>query len=136
MKKMTAFMLISLTLHAASVHADTVVEEVPDTLPGEGFGGFSGFMAGAAAGGPIGALVGAGVGWLGGRAIQGGSGLEGTAYRVKRGDGSEKIVRSPKRRFSPGDRVQIVSSRLVADSEGNTEPALASSGNPPVQPTR
>lgn len=136
MKKITAYMLISLALHAGTVHADTVVEEIPDTLPGKGFGGLSGFMAGAAAAGPVGALVGAGIGWLGGAAIQDGSGLAGTAYRVKHLDGSETTVRSPKRRFAPGDQVQVVSSRLVADRESDSATAVASSGKQTMQPTR
>ena len=53
-----------ILLKAGVAQADMVIGEVPDTLPGKGFGGVSGFMAGAAAGGPIGAAIGAGVGWL------------------------------------------------------------------------
>ncbi|MGD8615265.1 MAG: hypothetical protein PVI91_06310 [Gammaproteobacteria bacterium] len=113
-------MLFSVVLQAGIVQADTVIEEVPDTLPGKGFGGLSGFMAGAAAGGPIGALVGASIGWLGGGAIQNGSGVAGTAYKVKQENGSVTVVRSPNRKFAPGDRVQIVANRLVADGAGES----------------
>lgn len=116
MKRLRVSMLLAAVLQAGTVHADTVIEEVPDALPGKGVGGFSGFMAGAAAGGPVGALVGAGIGWLGGGAAQDATGTTGTAYKVKRNDGSEIIVRSPNRRFASGDRVQIVANRLVVDS--------------------
>lgn len=101
---------------AAPLPADTVIEVVPDTLPGKGGGGLSGFMLGAAAGGPVGALVGAGIGWLGGGEVQRFTGLDGQAYRVRRDGGREVIVRSPQDRWSPGDRVSIVGGRLVAAS--------------------
>lgn len=120
MKKLNVTMLLALALQAGIAHADTVIEEVPDTLPGKSFGGLSGFMAGAVAGGPVGALVGAGIGWLGGGATQEASGAAGTAYKVKREDGSETVVRSPNRKFAAGDRVQIVANRLVADSGGES----------------
>jgi hypothetical protein len=85
---------------------------VPDTAPGVGFGGVSGFMAGAAAGGPVGAAIGAGLGWLVGAEV---SRSTGPAYRVLRNNEKETVVRSPGRRWSPGDRVLIVGNRLVAD---------------------
>lgn len=116
MKKLNVSMMLALALQAGIAHADTVIEEVPDTLPGKSFGGVSGFMAGAVAGGPVGALLGAGIGWLGGGATQDATGTAGTAYKVKREDGSETVVRSPNRKFAAGDKVQIVANRLVADS--------------------
>jgi outer membrane lipoprotein SlyB len=116
MKKLNVSMLLALVLQAGVAHADTVIAEVPDTLPGKGVGGLSGFMAGATAGGPVGVLVGAAIGWLGGGEIQKASGTAGTAYKVKREDGSETIVRSPSRKFAAGDRVRVVANRLVADS--------------------
>jgi outer membrane lipoprotein SlyB len=128
MKKLNVCLLtVMVVLQAGMVHADTVIDEVPDTLPGKGFGGLSGFMAGAAAGGPVGAIVGTGIGWLGGSATQEAAGAAGKAYRVKREDGSETVVRSPNREFSPGDRVKIVGSRLVAlDGSESPQPVTRS----------
>jgi outer membrane lipoprotein SlyB len=127
MKMLNVSMLLVLALQAGIAHADRIIEEVPDTLPGKGFGGLSGFMAGAAAGGPVGALVGAGIGWLGGGAIQEVSDTAGTAYKVKREDGSTTTVRSPNRKFTAGDRVQIVANRLVADrAVESTDPVALS----------
>jgi len=112
MKMLSVSMLLATVLQAGVVHADTVIEEVPDTAPGVGFGGVSGFMAGAAAGGPVGAAIGAGLGWLVGAEV---SRSTGPAYRVLRNNEKETVVRSPGRRWSPGDRVLIVGNRLVAD---------------------
>ena len=123
MKKLGVSILVAMLLHGGTVHADTVIEEVSDTLPGKGFGGLSGFMAGAAAGGPVGAVLGAGIGWLGGGVAQDASGVAGKAYRVQRDGGNETVVRSPKRSFSPGERVQIVANRLVPANAG--EPVRA-----------
>jgi hypothetical protein len=107
-------LLFVMLFNLGLAQADTVIGEVPDTLPGKSFGGLSGFMAGAAAGGPIGAALGAGFGWLVGREAQKSTGLGGKAYRVAREDGSEITVRSPARTWSAGDRVRIVGGRLVA----------------------
>lgn len=114
MKIRAVSLLLAMLLSAGIAQGDTVIGEVPDTLPGKGFGGLSGFMAGAAVGGPIGAAIGAGLGWLVGGESQKATGLSGTAYRVAREDGSEITVRSPARTWSPGDRVRVVGSRLVA----------------------
>lgn len=127
MKKLSVYFLIAMALQTAGVHADTVIKEVPDTLPGKGFGGLSGFMVGVAAGGPIGAVIGTGIGWLGGGATQNATGTAGRAYQVKREDSSETVVRSPNREFLPGDQVQIVGDRLVADYTGESpQPASLS----------
>jgi len=115
MKMLSVSMLLATVLQAGVVHADTVIEQVPDTAPGVSFGGISGFMAGAAAGGPVGAAIGAGLGWLVGAEVSRSTGLGGPAYRVLRNNGEETVVRSPGRRWSPGDRVLIVGNRLVAD---------------------
>jgi len=115
MKNLSVWLLTAIiVLQAGMVHADTVIEEVPDTLPGKGLGGLSGFMAGIVAGGPVGAILGTGIGWLAGSTVQDATGAAGKAYRVKRKDGSEAVVRSPNRAFSPGDRVTIAGNRLVA----------------------
>ena len=118
MKTLSISLLIAMALQAGTVNADMVIKEVPDTLPGKGFGGVSGFMAGAAAGG---AIVGIGLGWLGGGAAQDAAGGAGKAYQVRREDGSETVIRSPNREFSPGDRVKIVGNRLVADRGGESQ---------------
>ena len=97
MKKRIVSLLFMILLKAGVAQADTVIGEVPDTLPGKGFGGVSGFMAGAAAGGPIGAAIGAGVGWLVGGETHRATGLSGAAYRVLHDDGTVTIVRSPGR---------------------------------------
>ena len=59
-------------------------------------------------------LLAAGVGWLVGGETQKAAGLSGTAYRISREEGGETVVRSPGRKWSPGDRVHIVGARLVA----------------------
>ncbi|MEE9492360.1 MAG: hypothetical protein V3W04_03125 [Gammaproteobacteria bacterium] len=113
MMKILSVMLMSALLLSTNVYADTVVEEIPDTLPGKGFGGLAGIMAGAAIGGPIGA-VGAGLvsAWLGGE-VQEITGLHGQAYRIESLDGDTNTVRSPRQKWSIGDKVQIVDGRLV-----------------------
>jgi len=115
--KTRTVILFTMLLNAGLTQADTVIKEVPDTLPGRSFGGLSGFMAGAAAGGPVGAAIGAGLGWLVGGETQKGTGLSGKAYRVAREDGSEITVRSPGRSWTVGDRVHVVGGRLVAAGE-------------------
>jgi outer membrane lipoprotein SlyB len=130
MKKTTLTLLFLGLLGVTGVRAETVIEAVPDTLPGNSVGGASGFMAGAVAG-PVGALVGAGIGWLAADATQQASGLGGRAYRVAREDGSERIVRSPGRAWSPGERVRIVGNRLVAASQlPQSVPTVTSLGQP------
>jgi outer membrane lipoprotein SlyB len=124
--KKSATLMLACVLATGALHADTVVEAVPDSLAGKSLGGFSGFMAGAAAGGPVGAAIGAGLGWLVGGETHKSSGLGAPAYRVRRADGSETVVRSPKRRWSPGDPVRIVDSRLVAEpGAGKTAQAVS-----------
>jgi len=107
MKQLNAALLGILLLGASAVHAATVVEEVPDTLPGKGFAGLSGFMAGMVAGGPVGA-IGASLAsaWLGGK-VQETTGLHGRAYRIENEDGSTSIVRSPQQEWSIGDQVKV-----------------------------
>lgn len=121
MNERSVSIVLATGLLFSAAQADTVIKAVPDTLPGKGFGALSGFMAGIT-GGPVGALVGTGVGWLFGGKTQDITGLSGNAYRVKREDGSETVVRSPGSTWSPGDRVRIVAGRLVAE-EGFREAA-------------
>lgn len=94
------------------------MEEVPDTLPGKGFGGLSGFMAGATVG-PLGAIAGAGIGALGGALFQSETGLGDRAYRIAKDDGTQAVVRSPGKSWSKGDQVEVVGGRLVAKSSAN-----------------
>lgn len=124
MNKQTMALLIVTLLPIGAVQADTVIEAVPDTLPGKSFGATSGFMAGALAG-PVGAVVGTGIGWLVGGGTQQASGLSGTAYRVAREDGSEITVRSPNREWSPGDRVRVVGNRLEAAETAEADQAVS-----------
>jgi hypothetical protein len=126
MKMRTVKLALAMLLKAGLAHADTVIAEVPDTLPGKSFGGLSGFMAGAAAGGPIGAAIGAGLGWLVGGETQKASGLSGPAYRVSDGQSRETTVRSPGRTWAAGDRVRVVGGRLV--TAGDTENTSRSAG--------
>ncbi len=107
MKQLNAALLGILLLGAPAVHAATVVEEVPDTLPGQGFSGLSAFMAGMAAGGPV-AAIGAGLAgaWVSGK-VQESTGLHGRAYRIENEDGSTSIVRSPQQEWAIGDQVKV-----------------------------
>ena len=114
MQKRRVLIIVTILLNAGVAHADTVIGEVPDTLPGNGFGGLSGFMVGAAAGGPVGAAIGAGLGWLVGGATLQATGLSDPAYRVSDAAGRVTTVRSPGRNWSAGDRVRAVNGRLVA----------------------
>ncbi len=113
MKKLVGLTAIALLSTAISSNADTVVKEVPDTKPGQIFGGVVGFMVGSI-GGPLGALAGGGISWLTGGEIQQASGLAGRAYEVEKVDGSLEIVRSPNQQWQPGDEVRIENERLVA----------------------
>ncbi|MGD8852068.1 MAG: hypothetical protein PVI28_06615 [Gammaproteobacteria bacterium] len=119
MKRRSVSLLLTLLFKAGVAQADTVTGDVPDTLPGSSFGGLSGFMAGAATGGPIGGVVGAGLGWLVGGQAHEATGLTDAAYRVAHDDGSETVVRSPGRTWSPGDRVRVVGARLVEAVDGH-----------------
>lgn len=110
-----------LATQVGSAHAERVIDAVPDTLPGKGFGALTGFMAGFA-GGPVGALAGAGIGWLAGYAAQATTGLHATAYRVQDDAGAVRVVRSPKRTWSPGDRVRVDGNRLVAEQDDGGQP--------------
>ena len=95
------------------VNAGQVVEPVPDTLPGKGFGGLTGFMVGAAVGGPISAVaLGLGSAWAGGK-VQEATGLHGTAYLVEGVDGKQVVVRAPGQEFSSGDKVDVVGARMT-----------------------
>lgn len=67
---------LTMLLNVGLTQADTVIEKVPDTLPGKGFGGLSGLMVGAA--------IGAGLGWLVVGETQKATGPSGQAYRVAR----------------------------------------------------
>jgi outer membrane lipoprotein SlyB len=113
MKLKTLLLIFAAILPVGLANADTVIEEVPDTLPGTGFGGLTGFMVGATAG-PFGALAGAGIGALGGALFQRETGFSGHAYRIQKEDGTHAVVRSPGRSWSNGDQVEVVSGRLVA----------------------
>lgn len=117
MKLNTLPLIIVATLHMGLASADTVIAEVPDTLPGKGFGGLTGFMIGATAG-PLGALVGAGIGALGGALFQQGTGLSDHAYRIAGEDGRQTVVRSPRRSWSEGEQVEILNGRLVSLDTG------------------
>lgn len=115
MKLNTLLLIFAATLPVGPANADTVIEEVTDTLPGKSFGGLTGFMAGATAG-PFGALAGAGIGALGGALFQRETGISGRAYKVEKDDGTHAVVRSPGRSWSKGDQVEVVGDRLVAKS--------------------
>jgi outer membrane lipoprotein SlyB len=117
MKRFHPWLFLALALQAGLAHGDIVIRAVPDTLPGKSLGGLSGFMIGAVTG-PIGAAVGAGLGWFGGGHAQESAGL-GTAYLVRRDDGTETVVRSPNRTWAPGDTVRIVRGRLVAEEKAD-----------------
>lgn len=113
MKQLNILLLSVLLLGTPGIHADTVVEEVPDTLPGKGFGGLIGVMVGTVVAGPVGAIgVGLVSAWLGGKA-QEVTGLYGRAYHVERQAGCCKTVRSPRQRWAIGDQVRIDGNRLV-----------------------
>ena len=131
MNKLYAWLLPVLLASSAAAPADTVIEELPDNLPGSSLGGLSGFMVGAAAGGPLGAVAGAGIGWLLGAGTQEAAGLSGTAYRVARDTGDKVVIRSPKRSWSPGGRVRVVNGRLVEErSTGQTPPIVTLTTRP------
>ena len=113
MRSSKSVLLCVLLSCAGVVNAGQVVEPVPDTLPGKGFGGLTGFMVGAAVGGPIGAVaLGLGSAWAGGK-VQEATGLHGTAYLVERADGKQVVVRAPGQEFSAGDKVDVVGARMT-----------------------
>ncbi|MEZ5524044.1 MAG: hypothetical protein R3E62_03595 [Pseudomonadales bacterium] len=114
MKKMASGLLVAVLAFPALVNADVVVSEQADTTLGKGVGGWAGVLLGGAAGGPLGALlVGATGVWAGGE-VQEAAGQEGTSYLVRRDNGDEVVVRSPRQSWRQGDRVTIVGNRLVA----------------------
>lgn len=117
MKKLIMTGALVLLMSNGPLQAAEVIERVPDTLPGKGYGAASGFMAGTATGGPAGGIIGAVGGWWLGHSIQRASGLHGTAYLVKEEDGSRKVVRSPGRDWEAGDKVEVVGRRLVEAGE-------------------
>jgi outer membrane lipoprotein SlyB len=121
MHKRRMSLIVAMLLKAGAAQADTVIGEVPDTLPGKGFGGLSGFMVGATAGGPVGAAIGAGLGWLVGGATLQATGLSDAAYRVSDAAGRVTTVRSPGRTWSAGERVRAVNGRLVAAGEHDSD---------------
>lgn len=109
---------LALSLAVAGVvQAAEVVTETTDTTAGGAVGVLTGVMVGGAAGGPIGALVGAGVGLFAGKGVQEGAGLEDRAYRVRKENGEQEVIRSPNRAFDDGEKVVIQGGRLHAPSE-------------------
>lgn len=107
-----AFILTTtLTAHASSQSVQ-IKKELEDTSAGEGFGGLSGMMVGAAAGGPIGALAGAVAGVFTGGKLQDVSGQSQKAYVVTQETGEDAWYRSPARDFEAGQQAQIVRGRL------------------------
>ena len=116
MRRKILSIITCVVLQSGVAMAETVVEAVPDKTPGRVFGGLSGLMIGAAGSGPIalGIVAGTAVGWFAGGEIQAQTGLSGTAYRVEANDGKTAIIRSPDKQWLHGDKVDIVSGRLVA----------------------
>ncbi|VAW82199.1 hypothetical protein MNBD_GAMMA14-1214 [hydrothermal vent metagenome] len=114
MKRYAPYVIAAALLQATVAGADVVKQEVPDTMGAKGFGGVAGFMVGAASGGPVGAVVGALLGGWSAAKAQEVTGLYGSAYRIGKKDGSERIVRSPKQHWAIGDEVEVVHGRLVA----------------------
>lgn len=115
MKVITTYLLAGLLLNAGLATADVVIAEEADTVVGKMSGGWVGFLLGGVVGGPIGAFALGGAGaWSGGE-VQQAAGLEGAAYRIKRDDGSELVVRSPNKNWNQGDHVQVSGHRLVEE---------------------
>lgn len=114
MKKRNNIVVVLVYSLSLSCQAGTVVRELPDTKPGQVFGGTLGFMVGAIAG-PLGALAGGGLSWLAGGKLQETSGISGLAYEIQNEDGSLAVIRSPNQRWQSGDRVSIVNGRLIAE---------------------
>ena len=113
MKSSKSVLLCFILSCTGVANAGQVVEPVPDTLPGKGFGGLTGFMVGAAVGGPIGAVaLGLGSAWAGGK-VQEATGLHGTAYLVEQADGKQVVVRAPGQEFSAGDPVHVEGARMA-----------------------
>lgn len=117
MKTLTPFLFSAALFHASLASADVVIAEEADTLLGKTTGAWAGILVGGAAGGPLGALALGAIGaWSGGE-VQETAGLNGTAYRVRREDGSETVVRSPNHQWAKGDRVEIAGNRLIASPQ-------------------
>ncbi|HEB28144.1 MAG TPA: hypothetical protein ENI05_10280 [Porticoccus sp.] len=122
MKAITPYLLAGILLNTGPVTADVVISEEADTAVGKMTGGWAGFLLGGAVGGPIGAFVLGGLGGWSGSEIQQAVGMEGAAYRVKREDGSELVVRSPNKKWDQGDLVHVSGRRLVeADIIGSPD---------------
>lgn len=111
MKRFALFAFTAGLLAVQSVQAAEVVAEQEENSVGAGFGGLTGLMVGAA-GGPVGAVVGAVVGGWSGAQVQRVSGQSGTAYIVRDEAGEERWIRSPHRRFEPGQQVDLRQGRL------------------------
>lgn len=113
MKALTVCLLTVTLSLCQQATADVVISEEKDNTLGKGIGGWTGVLIGGAAAGPAGALAAGFAGiWSGGE-IQESIGKSGRAYRIERPDGTEKIVRSPKQIWYPGDTVKVVGNRLV-----------------------
>ncbi len=122
MKVITPYLLAGALLNAGLATADVVVGEEADTVVGKMTGGWLGFLLGGAAGGPIGAFALGGLGGWSGGEIQESADMGGAAYRVRRDDGSELVVRSPNKKWDEGDHVRVSGRRLVeAESPDNPE---------------
>ena len=117
MKALTPFLLSAALVAPAISSADVVTAAEADTLVGKTSGAWAGILLGGAAGGPLGALAMGIAGAWSGSEVQKTAGLSATAYRVKRDDGSEVVVRSPNRQWSLGDQVEIEGNRLVPASQ-------------------
>ncbi|WP_460427468.1 hypothetical protein [Azotobacter armeniacus] len=119
---MHRFGILTLTfslLALSNVLADEIIGETEDQTAGQSAGGMTGMMVGAI-GGPIGALVGAGVGALVGSTGQEASGSSDRAYQVRTDSGKVQTVRSPNRRFTIGDQVEIRGNRPYPTSAGKS----------------
>ncbi len=115
MKVITPYLLAGILLNSGLATADVVVAEEADTVVGKMTGGWAGFLLGGVVGGPIGAFVLGGAGGWSGGAVQQAAGLQGAAYRIKRDDGSELVVRSPNKNWNQGDHVRVSGGRLVEE---------------------
>jgi outer membrane lipoprotein SlyB len=121
MEQLKKLALMGAMLASATAVADTVTGHAIDTAPAKTAVGISGFLlGGAVTGGPVGALIGGGLGWVLGDKSQEAIGVGDTAYRVRKDDGEEVVVRSPKGTWFIGDEVEIIGNRLVAAPSAET----------------
>ncbi|MBB3104662.1 hypothetical protein [Azomonas macrocytogenes] len=95
MKKIVAF---SLLLAGSQYSAASEVHAESDAKAGEGFGGLSGMMVGAAAGGPIGAVAGAVAGMFTGGSVQDVAGISAN-------DNKEMLAKKMSEKKSADERV-------------------------------